>query len=182
MRRYDYDWEAPGATALVAVLEEAERVIGRFRRASTPSGSAGMPAHATVLPSFVHAGDLRDNDVETIAQLIGRVAPFDVELARFGRFEEIGVLYLAPEPRETFVELSQALWDAYPEVPFLPEGAQEIVPHVTVASRLPRAELDAIEAELRPELPLRERVERVVLFERGGNGRWAAHAAFPLSA
>jgi len=43
-------------------------------------------------------------------------------------------------------------------------------------------ELDAIEAELRPQLPLGERVKRVVLFERGGDRRWVARSAFELDA
>ena len=139
-----------------------------------------MPAHVTLLGPFVHGAALRPDDLEVVSRLLGRFEPFEVRLASFGRFDEIGVLYLAPHPSEPFAAMSRALWDEYPQVRFLPPWATEIVPHVTVASRLAAAELDAIEAEVGTALPLVEPVRAAVFFERGGDGRFVLRAEFPL--
>jgi 2'-5' RNA ligase len=177
----EYDWESPGATALVVVFPEAEPAVGRFRRTHTPSGAAGMAAHATLMAPFIHASGLTEEHEREIARALAPFRPFSVELASFGRFEHVRVLYLVPDPGEPFVVMSEAVLAAFPEVEYPPEGASGIVPHVTVASRLPPADLDRIEAELGPSLPIQARADSVVLVERDASGRWTERRSFPLS-
>ena len=177
-----YEWGEPGATALVLPFPEAERLIGTYRRAHTPSGGDGMVAHATLLAPFVHVSALSEEDLEALRTVLSRFRAFHVELRSFARFDDIGVLYLEPEPPEPVVIISEALLDAFPQVEYPPAGATEIVPHVTVVSRLPREELDRIEAELAPKLPVAERAERVLLMERSAHGGWLARVEYPLVA
>lgn len=175
-----YDWEVPGATALAVPLLEAEPAIGHHRRARTPSGAEGMPAHATLLAPFLHGSQLTQDDAVAIRGALSSFRPFDCVLASFGWFEHIGCLYLEPEPREPFVRMSEALLAAYPEVEYPPEGATEIVPHVTIGGHLTAEQQDQIKQELSPHLPIRARADQVVLVERGDDGRWFDRERFDL--
>jgi 2'-5' RNA ligase len=175
-----YDWKAVGATSLAVTLPEAEPAIGRHRRAHTPSGPEGMPAHATLIAPFVHSSRLGDDDLDAIRDALRPFRPFEVTLASFGCFEHIGCLYLEPEPREPFVRMSQALLAAYPEVEYPPEGATRIIPHVTIGGHLTAEQQDEIKQELAPYLPIRARADSVVLVERGDDGRWFDRERFEL--
>ena len=177
-----YDWSAPGASALVVPLRAADSVIGDLRRAHTPSGREGMPAHVTVLAPFIHSSRLDSLDRRRLNDVTGRFPAFDVRLSSFGVFEHIGCLWLAPHPHRTFVELSESLLEIYPEVDFPPEGAAEIVPHVTVGGHLNEEEQEEIKRDLGPGLPIRARADRVILFERGADGRWVARYRFRFKA
>jgi 2'-5' RNA ligase len=175
-----YDWTSPGAAAIVVPFPEAEAAIGELRRAHTPSGAQGMYAHATLIAPFLHASRLTQQDVVVIRDALRPFEPFDVTLASFGCFEHIGCLYLEPDPPEPFVAMSEALLTVYPQVDHPPEGATEIVPHVTVGGHLTREQQKRIEQGLAPDLPIHARAERVVLVERGEDGLWFDREAFPL--
>jgi 2'-5' RNA ligase len=176
-----YEWQSPGATALVVPFRAAEPLIGEHRRAHTPSGREGMPAHATLLAPFVHSSRLDSSDRRRIRGTIRRFTAFDVRLGSFGCFEHIGCLYLEPEPSKPFVAMSEALLELYPEIEFPPGGATEIVPHVTVGGYLTTEQQEEIKSELALHLPIRARAECAVLYERGEDGRWFSCESFALS-
>ena len=173
-----YDWDQPGATALILPLPAAELLIGTYRRAHTPSGREGMVAHATLLAPFVHGSALSGQDLESLRAVVSWFPAFAVELRSFSRFDDIGVLYLEPEPPKPIVAISEALLEVFPQVEYPPAGATEIVPHVTVASRLAREELDRIEVELAPRLPAADFVDRALLIERATDGGWSTRAEY----
>lgn len=175
-----YEWSAPGATALVVPVRAADPVIGEHRRTHTPSGKQGMPAHVTLLAPFIHASRLDSLDRHRLSDTVGRFPAFDLRLSAFGVFEQIDCLWLAPQPRKQFVEMTKALLEIYPEVDYLPEGATEIVPHVTIGSHLTSEQQEEIQRELRPKLPVRGRADRVVLYERDAKGGWRARQTFAL--
>jgi 2'-5' RNA ligase len=99
---------------------------------------------------------------------------FDVTFARLDRFPEI--LWLAPEPAEPFVAMTEAMVARFPDYP--PYGGihERIVPHLTVA----QAELDETAARVEPLLPLRSRVEAVVLYEHVDPDSWRKIDTFGL--
>lgn len=182
VRMEPYEWSAPGATALVVPFRVAEPAIGDLRRKHTPSGKEGMPAHATLLAPFIHSSRLDKLDRHRLGDIVGRFPAFDVRLSSFGVFEHIGCLWLDPRPREPFVQMTRALLEVWPEVDYPPEGASEIVPHVTVGGHLSEEQQEQIKQELAPRLPIRARVDRVVLYERGADGRWVDRYRFRLKA
>jgi 2'-5' RNA ligase len=175
-----YEWSAPGATALVVPVRAADPVIGEHRRTHTPSGRQGMPAHVTLLAPFIHASRLDSLDRHRLSDTVGRFPAFDLRLSAFGVFEHIDCLWLAPQPRKQFVEMTKALLEIYLEVDYPPEGATEIVPHVTIGSHLTSEQQEEIQRELRPKLPVRGRADRVVLYERDAKGGWRARQTFAL--
>jgi hypothetical protein len=64
-------------TAVVVRVPEAEPVIGRHRRAHTPSGADGMPAHVTVLVPFADSALL-------VAGMVRELRETLVDAHRFG--------------------------------------------------------------------------------------------------
>src|SRR5215470_13516170 len=109
-----------GQTALVAVIHEAEPMIGAWRTRLDPSAAAGVPAHVSVLSPFLAATRVDDAVVGELTSLFGGQPTFDV---RFGEFRRSpGVLYLAPDPDEPFRALTGLLATRWPEA--LPQGWQ----------------------------------------------------------
>jgi hypothetical protein len=156
-------WEDPGATALIVPIPEAEAVLGGFRRAHTPSGAAGMPAHVTLMAPF---STERTAQVHSVVE---RFRAFQVSFARIERFEETRTVYLAPDPVEPFLDLVRALG-----------GRDRVVPHLTVASRVDDEVTDAVMAALPALLPIEAIVRAVALLERGDDLRFGTVARFEL--
>jgi 2'-5' RNA ligase len=131
--------------------------------------SHGVPPHVTVLtPS---RGDLAD-----LVEAMAGFAPFDVLFSRLDRFP--GTLWLAPDPVEPFVSMTESLVARWPEC--LPYGGvfSRVIPHVTVAQR----DFDDATEALSPLLPLQSRVESVLLLEKVQADHWREIATVDLEA
>ena len=162
-------------TAVVILLPELEPLIGGWRRRYTGDGARGMPPHVTLIIPFADSADL-DDRLGPLGRALGAFAPFDVAVTETARFP--GLLYVRPEPEESFVALTEALESAFPEFPPYAGEFDDIVPHVTVG-QADEEDLARIERELVPQLPVRARVERSWLVENTPAG-WRRHTAFPL--
>jgi hypothetical protein len=114
----------PGRTALVVVLDEAERVVEDFQERFDPAAERMIPAHVTVVFPFA---DTDTADVAAVRDVYSGEAPFDYDLARIERFPEH--VWLAPEPKNRFVELVARTIDRFPDYP--PYGGifDEVIPH-----------------------------------------------------
>lgn len=126
-----------------------------------------LPAHVTVLwPA--------PGDALAIARVLEPFDPFDVTFPRLDRFP--GVLWLAPEPAEPFVAMTEAMVARFPD--WLPYGGvySSIIPHLTVA----QSQLDETATLLEPLLPIASRAESVVLYESADGRHWHEHATFDL--
>lgn len=150
-------------------VPEAEDAVGALRLAHDPSAARGAPAHITILMPFVPPEQI---DEDAIRELVARYPAFDFSLDRIQRFED-GVTWLRPEPTAPFVDLTEAVWQRWPEHPPY-EGEHDIViPHLTVS-------LDPIDLQI--SLPIAARAREVLLLEeQEENGRWVTRQRFPLS-
>jgi 2'-5' RNA ligase len=156
-------------TALVIAVPEAEPLVGTFRKRYDDAEATGIPAHITLLVPF------GDGD-EGLADLVARFEPFDFALTDVRRWPD--VLWLAPDPAEPFVELTQALAERYPEYPPYEGVHADVIPHLTVASR--REAPTEVESELRRGLPVAARARHVVHLEEHARDRWRERRRFPL--
>jgi 2'-5' RNA ligase len=126
-----------------------------------------LPAHVTVL---WHS----PGEAVEIAKVLASVDPFDVTFARLDRFP--GVLWLAPEPAEPFVAMTEAMVVRFPDVQPYGGVFSSIVPHLTVA----QAQLDETAGLVEPLLPLASRAASVVLYESADGRHWQEHRVFDL--
>src|SRR5436305_14446142 len=100
-------------TAIVVVVPEAQALYDAWRERWDPA--PGIPAHVTLLFPFRPAERVDDALLAELRALFAAVAPFDVEFPRIGRFAEVA--WLAPEPAEPFVALTETRVARFPEHP-----------------------------------------------------------------
>jgi 2'-5' RNA ligase superfamily protein len=126
-----------------------------------------LPPHVTVLVPC-------PGEVGAVGDVLAPFDPFDVSFPRLERFAE--VVWLAPEPAEPFARMTEEMIERFPDYP--PYGGihDRIVPHLTVAE----AQLEATAARVEPLLPLRARVETVVLYEHVAARHWHEVETFRL--
>jgi 2'-5' RNA ligase len=168
-------------TAIIVPVPEAESVVGQWRRRHTPSGASGMPAHITLLVPFIDS-DLLDTDrIRDVAAVLERFGPVELSLAATAYFEgPPTVLYLEPERAEPFRAMTEALVCAFPEHPPYGRAHGKIVPHLTVATRLERPGLAAIEAEVAAMLPITAWANEAWLMEYASRA-WRLRSRFTLA-
>jgi 2'-5' RNA ligase len=159
-------------TALVVEVPEAQEIYDRWLDVWDPP--PGAPVHVTLLIPFGPVDAFRDE----LRELFGAAAPFSFRLDRVERFPE--TTWLAPDPTEPFVALTEALFERFPDYP--PYGGihDEIIPHLTIVSRADPALLAQAEAELAPLLPIEARAEEVLALEKRADGVWHRRETFRL--
>ena len=131
--------------------------------------------HVTVLDPFVPSFLLGADVEAAVREILGDMAPFTYELARLERFP--GVLYLAPDPDEPFIEMTEALCRRFPDYPPYGGAFDSIVPHVTLVLG---PEPPGLAAHVQARLPVRGTVDEVWLMMELPDGSWSAGRRFPL--
>ena len=165
------------------MVPEVEPVVSAFRaRFAAASIAKGIPTHITLLIPYVPAARLDDDALSAAREHFRGVAPFAAELVAVGRFEEH--VWLAPSPRDTFVELIRATCRRYPESSYGTEFPDP-VPHLTIGQVSPGVSVEAIlgaaEAEIAPHLPVAFGASTATLLEEQANGTWASTTEFPFA-
>lgn len=168
-------------TALLVPVREAEPLVRRHRHALDPVAPLGVPAHVTILYPFVPPEAVDQEVCNAIAAVVDGFEAFDFTLRDVRRFPA-GVVYLAPDPPEPFVGLTDAFARRWPDHPPYGGAYDAVVPHLTVAATNGAPEVAALVTELQGGLPIRARADAVWLMEGQPEDRWAIRAVFPLSA
>jgi hypothetical protein len=100
-------------------------------------------------------------------------------LASIGCFP--GIVFLAPDPADRFVAVTNALADLFPEHPPYLGAHSSVVPHLTVA-HVTQSQQTAVVSELSAGLPM-EGISSVcctVSLIENSSGRWELMDAFTL--
>jgi len=166
-------------SAVLVPVPEADAVVGRWRLAHDPVAAAGVPAHITLVVPWLRPDSIRPADLDALDAELADSKAFDFDLARvewFGR----RVLWLAPEPAQPFLELTNRLAARFGTPPWENEF-DDVVPHLTVAQDGEAEQLDRIARELAARLPLHCRAEEVWVMAGGGR-RWELRHRAPLVA
>jgi 2'-5' RNA ligase len=159
-------------TALVVEVPEAQELYDRWVGVWDPP--PGAPVHVTLLIPFGPVDESRDE----LRTLFAEAAPFSFRLERVERFPETA--WLAPDPAEPFIVLTEAIFDRFPEYPPYEGIHDEIVPHLTIVSRAAPEVLARAEAELANLAPIEARAEEVLALEQDAGGVWRRREVFRL--
>ena len=162
---------------LIVPVPEAEPLVGPWRIEHDPPAPFGIPAHITLLFPFRPTNWLGEQAVADLAAFFRAAPPAQFALTHVGRFT--GVLYLAPEPPEPFVELTMQLSTRFDLLPYGRPGSGR-TPHLTVARHEDPRFLDRVADALTPSLPLACTMREAWLMERDAAGYWHLATAFPL--
>jgi 2'-5' RNA ligase len=158
-------------------VPEAEARVKPWLARYLETWKLGVPAHVTLLFPFLTLDQLDAAALADLSALFTGASTPRVTFAEVGLFPD--VVYLAPEPRDWFLGLTQALSARFG---LLPYGGQhpEIIPHLTVAQRTAPALQAEIAAALTAVLPIETTVREVWLMEEEPDGHWHRAATFPL--
>jgi 2'-5' RNA ligase len=119
-------------SGLIVPMPDLEPVVGQWR-ARYDASFADTPAHVTALFPWIPPAELTEVDLDVVGQLAKDWQPFEVCFAEFGTFDDADVHYLAPEPADPFLALTEDLCTIWPEYPPYEGVFAEVVPHLTVA-------------------------------------------------
>lgn len=122
---------------------------------------------------------------EVLARLTGlfaAVAPFTLTLDHTGWFGD-HLLWLGPRDPAPLRALTRLAFETFPGYPPYGGRHEDVIPHLTVGDTGSAQELRAVEAAIRPHLPIEARVTEVILMTGSPTTprSWTALAAFPLS-
>jgi 2'-5' RNA ligase len=156
--------------AVVVPFPGLAEIVDDWReRTCLTKPSHGVPPHVTLLtPS---RGDVAD-----LVEAMAGFTPFDVRFASLDRFP--GTLWLAPDPSEPFVAMTETLLALWPECEPYGGVFSRVIPHLTVAQR----DFDEASDTLASSLPLQSRAESVLLLEKVQPDHWREIAAVELEA
>ncbi len=128
--------------------------VARLRERMDPSAADGVPAHITLIYPFMPPSELKDDVRRRVEEIIGAEPLFPFVLESVRRFPD--TVYLAPEPTGPILRLIDALAAAFPDYPPYGGVFDQIIPHVTVADKVPLDYLDAAAHALPNFLPIRD--------------------------
>ena len=164
-------WLRPESILVVPVLD-AEQAVGDWL-GTTKVDFDGVPLHITVMCPFLPARSVRQPEEEQIAEMVAGIAPFGYALTHHDTFP--GVHYLAPEPAEPFVAITEAIRRRWPSCKPYGGVYDSVIPHMTVAFGEPPAD----PAELKRALPIVTRASELWLLCQSPRG-WRIRRRFPL--
>ena len=170
-----------GESAFIVTVQEAEDLVGRFRREFDPTALLGVPAHISVLFPFMDPAFIDESVRSEAGRVLAAIPSFAFSLSRFDRFPDL--IYLVPDATTEFVELTQALVAAFPEYPPYGGRFEKIIPHLTVAHGS-EADLAAVVRQLADAMsatgPINAVCHSVLLIENS-SGVWRTMHTFPLA-
>jgi 2'-5' RNA ligase len=166
------------------VVVPAADLVGDFRRRHHAASVArGLPPHVTVWFPFRPVSAVDDALRAELTRHFSGFAPFVAELTGVGSFARH--VWLAPEPRDRFVELMQLTRERFQDSSFGEEPPGEPVPHLTIGEARRGEDAEQLAAlargEIEPSLPLGFTVAAVSLLEEGTDGLWHEPARFELA-
>jgi 2'-5' RNA ligase len=171
-------------SAIDVRLPELAGLVDRWRRPTVPVATRGIAPHVTLLYPW-RRPPVTPEDLAAARQAIAGTPPFELTFRRLGRFADVLVLYLCPEPEAPLRRLTRRLAAAFPDTPPFGGRYPDPIPHLTVAKAPTAAELDRLEAEvagaLASLLPVSVTVRELAVEEEGEDGMWSVRATLPLA-
>ena len=154
-------------SALVLLAPRVHAALYELRARHLRNLGRKMPSHVTVLFPFRNPVDA--DAVAEVERICAAVRPFT---ATFGEVRRFGssVVWLRPEPEESFARLTAMVLAAFPDcAPYAGKHRRQ-TPHLSVGSRLTREVADALAVEVAPLLPLTDRIDALSLMFETGDG------------
>lgn len=175
----------PSQSALVVEVADSEALVGHWRRRHDVAGG-GMPAHISLLFPFRSPDAIAQVELETLTRLAAQTHRHRFALVAVDEFSE--AIYLRPYPDNWFRNLTQRLFEAFPDCPPYGGARSDSVPHLTVAQTSGGEAHEvlrlAIDAAIAPALPVACEATALSLFvsENGSdNGQWTLAQRFPFA-
>ncbi len=161
---------ASNQSVLLIPAIEMAAFVGDFRMRYDPSARPGIPPHITIMYPFLDPHQLNPQVLADLDTLFKTTNAFNYQLTEAREFEQ-GVLYLAPEPAQRFIDITARVGKRFAVLPF--GGAfPTVVPHLTVTQSAPSHERKRIGAALSGALPQSGQASEVWLMVGHNDTTW----------
>ena len=163
-------------SALIVPALELAPLVESYRQCYDLSAPAGIPPHVTVMYPFLDPNRLTDKVIADLDRLLSNMRAFAYSLVEVREFEG-GVLYLAPDPAEPFVSVTQAVAEAFGVKPYGGVYAR-VVPHLTVAQTADEHERRQIGEAIAHSLPREGLASEAWLVVGSNQTAWTRRRSF----
>ncbi|OGG13499.1 hypothetical protein A2773_03265 [Candidatus Gottesmanbacteria bacterium RIFCSPHIGHO2_01_FULL_39_10] len=133
-------------SVIIVPVLTAEPIVGKWRKKYDPVALHGIPAHITLLYPFLNPAYLTSDILDKLGDIFFKTHKFSFALTRIDTFP--GVVYLEPDPKENFIQITQTLVKNFPANPAYSGKYPEIHPHLTLAQLTNNSDTDRVEAEI----------------------------------
>ncbi len=162
---------------------DVDTTVATFRRRHLASAVARrLPPHVTILFPFARGEGVAERYGAVLADHFAAFRAFDAELTGVGVFAD--AVWLAPTPRDRFLDLMTGTAERFPELPPYDGEQLDPVPHLTIGAPNGADDVEAIaaagSAALEPALPFGFRVDSVSLVEEQADGTFTESSRFVL--
>jgi hypothetical protein len=167
-------------TSLIVPIEAAMADVEPLRERLDPFSARGMPTHVTVEYPFLPIERIDEPIVAALRGIFDRASAFEFQLTTVRWFDQ-RVIWLAPEPDDTFVRMTAAVIDRWPDL--RPYGGLpgKVPPHLTIGVDHTVRELEDAGGHMEPLLPIDCVADEVWLMSgSGAPGSWKIESRFPL--
>jgi len=172
----------PGESSLLVVLRPAQLALRWARWRFDPSARSGIPAHITVLYPFLPPAQINQQVLQALEATFSTTGSFAFRLSAVEWFDD-RVAYIAVEPPEPFVSLTQAVMARFPGHEPYGGTYESIVPHLTIGVQGERPGLARAAERVAKILPIEAKASEVHLMVHGpGARRWRLARSFALGA
>lgn len=165
-------------SSLFIPVPEAEHLVGSWRDTYDRTTPVGFPAHITLLYPFLPPAEITAEVDAELRELFASVPEFSFTLNGVCGFR--GLVWLAPEPREPYLQLTAELRRRYPHLaPYGDPNRGIVAPHLTVARSADIEFLHAVTKTLSDGLPLSALARDVWLLAED-TPRWTLRSLYTL--
>ena len=165
-------------SAVIIPVPEVEPIVGPLRLQYDPAAQLGVPAHITLLYPFCPRHAVA-GEIDALRDVCASLAAFAFAFTEVRRFT--ATAYLHPDRSTMFAQITRALVNKWPECRPYGGAFSDIIPHLTVADKVDGETLDAVEAALRDQLPIKCIAKEVWLLTSDDGEMWSRRAFFPLA-
>ena len=170
------------STALIVEVPESEAIVSQYRLKFDEVASRGLPAHITILFPFIPIEGISESLVTELQSLFRETNVFPFQLSNWERFDT--ALWLRPFPEDPFRQITEKIYERFPDYPPYEGKHTEIQPHLTVAQFTPpdsqNPEWSQIEQSTQAELPIECVAKGLSLYICDQSGHWKRHLSIPF--
>lgn len=164
---------------LLIPVPSSDSLIGPWRKKYDWVALHGVPAHITLLFPFKEPSQISGVDIEKLDGIFTKLRQFPFTLVKIGTFPN--VIFLEPNPRGPFIELTKKIVNAFPETPPWEGKYPAVNPHQTMCSRIADEYMNALVKEITLEitnkLPINA-IAREAWLMISNNGEWEIKRTF----
>ncbi len=169
---------------MVIDVGAAENLVGHWRRRHDAVASRGMPAHITILFPFRAPDAITQEVQQGLASFAARTPRHRFALVAIDEFKQ--AIYLRPYPDVWFRDLTQRLFEAFPDCPPYGGAFSDSIPHLTIAQTTGgdahSALRLALDAAIATSLPIECEATALSLYIYDNSGEWTVAQRFAFAA